>query len=102
MRRKSALRSGYMTSNIMNSNGVRIISLEASEVYKQIKTNGEESGYVPYTSFSARKSYIEEKIGRLDKYLENPDEITANVVARVRGKDQNNFEKNDQACEGSP
>ena len=34
------------------------------------------------------KSYIEEKIGRLDKYLENPDEITATVVTRVRGKDQ--------------
>lgn len=36
----------------------------------------------------AIKSYIEEKIGRLDKYLENPNEITANVVAKVRGKDQ--------------
>lgn len=36
----------------------------------------------------AIKSYIEEKIGRLDKYLENPNEITANVVTRVRGKDQ--------------
>ena len=34
------------------------------------------------------KSYIEEKIGRLDKYLENPNEITANVVAKIRGKDQ--------------
>ena len=34
------------------------------------------------------KSYIEEKIGRLDKYLENPNDITANVVTRVRGKDQ--------------
>lgn len=36
----------------------------------------------------AIKSYIEEKIGRLDKYLENPNEITTTVVTRVRGKDQ--------------
>lgn len=34
------------------------------------------------------KSYIEQKIGRLDKYLENPEEVTANVVTRIRGKDQ--------------
>ena len=34
------------------------------------------------------KSYIEQKIGRLDKYLEKPDEVTANVVTRIRGKDQ--------------
>ena len=34
------------------------------------------------------KNYIEEKIGKLDKYFEKPDEITANVVIRVRGKDQ--------------
>ena len=33
-------------------------------------------------------SYIEQKIGRLDKYLEKPDEVTANVVTRIRGKDQ--------------
>lgn len=36
----------------------------------------------------AIKSYIEEKIGRLDKYLESPSDVTANVVTRVRGKDQ--------------
>lgn len=36
----------------------------------------------------AIKSYIEEKIGRLDRYLENPNGVTATVVARVRGKDQ--------------
>lgn len=36
----------------------------------------------------AIKSYIEEKIGRLDKYLENPNDITANVVIKVRGKEQ--------------
>jgi len=34
------------------------------------------------------KSYIEEKIGRLDKYFENPDEITATAVIKLRGKDQ--------------
>jgi putative sigma-54 modulation protein len=34
------------------------------------------------------KSYIEEKIGRLDKYFENPDEITATVLIKLRGKDQ--------------
>ena len=37
---------------------------------------------------SAIKSYIEEKIGKLDKYFESADNITANVLARVRGKDQ--------------
>ena len=34
------------------------------------------------------KSYIESKIGKLDKYLENPDEITASIVVRVRGLEQ--------------
>lgn len=34
------------------------------------------------------RKYIESKIGKIDKYLENPDEITANVVVRVRGIDQ--------------
>ena len=34
------------------------------------------------------KSYIEEKIGRLDKYFENPEEITATAVIKLRGKDQ--------------
>ena len=37
---------------------------------------------------SAINDYIENKIGRLDKYLEKPDEITANVVVKVKGKDQ--------------
>lgn len=36
----------------------------------------------------AIKKYIEEKIGRLDKYFESPDELTATVVIRVRGKEQ--------------
>jgi len=34
------------------------------------------------------KSYIEEKIGRLDKYFENPDEITATVLIKLRGNNQ--------------
>ena len=34
------------------------------------------------------RKYIESKIGKIDKYLENPNEITANVVVRVRGIDQ--------------
>ena len=37
---------------------------------------------------AAIKSYIEEKIGRLDKYFENPDEITATALIKLRGKDQ--------------
>ena len=34
------------------------------------------------------KNYVEEKIGKLNKYFENPDEVTANVVLRVHGIDQ--------------
>jgi putative sigma-54 modulation protein len=34
------------------------------------------------------KSYIEKKISKLDKYLSNPDDITANVVARISGREQ--------------
>lgn len=33
----------------------------------------------------AIKSYIEDKIGKLDKYFENPDEITANVLIKESG-----------------
>ncbi len=36
----------------------------------------------------AIKSYIEEKIGKLNKYFDNPDEIVANIVIRVKGIDQ--------------
>ena len=36
----------------------------------------------------AISSYIEEKIGKLDKYFENPDDIIANVIIKVRGIDQ--------------
>ena len=34
------------------------------------------------------RAYIEDKIGKLDKYFENPDTINANVVIKVRGKEQ--------------
>jgi len=34
------------------------------------------------------RSYIEEKIGRLDKYFENPEEITATVLIKLRGVSQ--------------
>lgn len=34
------------------------------------------------------KNYIEEKIGKLEKYLENSEDIRVNVVVKVRGNDQ--------------
>lgn len=34
------------------------------------------------------KDYIEEKIGRLDKYFENPNDITATILIKLRGNDQ--------------
>jgi len=33
----------------------------------------------------AMKDYIEEKLGRLNKYLENSDDIRANVIVKVKG-----------------
>ena len=36
----------------------------------------------------AIKNYITEKIGKLDKYFQTPDEIKANVLVRIRGKEQ--------------
>lgn len=36
----------------------------------------------------AIKKYIEEKIGKLDKYFEKPEEIEAKIVIKVRGKEQ--------------
>ena len=36
----------------------------------------------------AIKSYIEEKIGRLDKYFENPSDITATALIKLRGNNQ--------------
>ncbi len=34
------------------------------------------------------KNYIEEKLKRLDKYFENPEEISATAVVKVRSNDQ--------------
>lgn len=34
------------------------------------------------------KTYIEEKIGRLDKYFDDPDNITATALIKLRGNDQ--------------
>ena len=36
----------------------------------------------------ALKSYIEEKLGKLDKYFTNPDNISATVLIKVAGKSQ--------------
>lgn len=36
----------------------------------------------------AISDYIDNKIGKLDKYLERPEEVTANVLVKVKGKDQ--------------
>lgn len=36
----------------------------------------------------AIRSYVEDKIGKLDKYFENAETIDANVVIKVRGKEQ--------------
>lgn len=33
----------------------------------------------------AMKDYIEEKLGRLEKYLENSDDVRANVIVKVKG-----------------
>ena len=34
------------------------------------------------------KSYVEEKLSKLDKYFGNTDELTANVIIRVRNQNQ--------------
>ena len=36
----------------------------------------------------AIENYIKEKIGRLDKYFQNPEEVTATVMAKIYGKKQ--------------
>lgn len=36
----------------------------------------------------ALKAYIEDKIGKLDKYFENPDNISTNVLMKISGNDQ--------------
>ncbi len=40
------------------------------------------------TITDAMKDYIEEKVSRLEKYLENGQDVRATVVVRVRGKNQ--------------
>ena len=36
----------------------------------------------------AIRAYVESKIGRLDKYLETPDDITANILVSAKGRNQ--------------
>ena len=36
----------------------------------------------------AMKAYIEEKIGKLDKYLENSDDVHASVIVKVKGHEE--------------
>ena len=36
----------------------------------------------------AMKSYLEEKLSRLEKYLENSNNVRANVIVKVNGRDQ--------------
>ena len=40
------------------------------------------------TITASMKNYIEEKIAKLDKYFENPEDITANILVRVRELEQ--------------
>lgn len=49
----------------------------------QIKIRGEKIKITP-----AIDGYVNEKIGRLDKYFEYPDEISANILVRIRGVEQ--------------
>lgn len=36
----------------------------------------------------AIKKYTHEKLGKLDKYFDNPEEIKSNVLAKIRGEEQ--------------
>lgn len=49
----------------------------------QINVRGDKVTVTP-----AIKKYIEEKLGRLDKYFENPDEIKSSVLIKVKNKEQ--------------
>ena len=49
----------------------------------QINVRGDKVTVTP-----AIKKYIEEKLAKLDKYFENPDEIKASVVIKVKNKEQ--------------
>ena len=37
---------------------------------------------------NAMKEYLEEKLSRLDKYLENSDNVRATIIVKVNGRDQ--------------
>lgn len=49
----------------------------------QIKMRGEKIKITP-----AIDSYVSEKVGKLDKYFGNPEEISANILVRIRGIEQ--------------
>ena len=49
----------------------------------QINVRGDKVTVTP-----AIKKYIEDKIGKLDKYFENPEEIKASVIIKVKNKEQ--------------
>lgn len=40
------------------------------------------------TITAAMKSYITEKLSKIDKYFENPEEISANVLVRIKNLEQ--------------
>jgi len=40
------------------------------------------------TITNSMKDYITEKLDKLDKYFENPEEINTNVLVRVKGLEQ--------------
>lgn len=40
------------------------------------------------TVTQSMKSYVTEKLSKMDKYFENPDEINTNVLIRVKGLEQ--------------
>ncbi len=37
---------------------------------------------------SSMKAYVTEKLSKLDKYFENPEEINANILVRIKGLEQ--------------
>ena len=40
------------------------------------------------TITQSMKTYLEEKLAKLDKYFENPEEINANILVRIKGLEQ--------------
>ena len=49
----------------------------------QINVRGDKVTVTP-----AIKKYIEEKLSKLDKYFENPEEIKTSVVIKVKNREQ--------------